>query len=26
MLMRVLPYATKVDQDYLMSEIYKLWK
>jgi hypothetical protein len=26
MLMRVLPYATKVDQEYLMSEIYKLWK
>ena len=26
MLMRVLPYATEIDRDYLMSEIYKLWK
>lgn len=26
MLMRVLPYATTVDQFYLMSEIKKLWK
>jgi hypothetical protein len=26
MLMRVLPYATDIDRDYLMSEIYKLWK
>jgi len=26
MLMRVLPYATDIDREYLMSEIYKLWK
>ena len=26
MLLRVLPYANKTDQDYLISEIYKLWK